>query len=107
MKKTITVTLIISLISCILFSIPVSATITDNTEKAIEYLENGNYIETIITDDTENSGISLYATNTIIKTAVVLYFGLFQLRLHFHTMAVHQPVQAVHIVQQPLHLLGL
>ena len=43
----------------------------------------------------------------IIKTAVVLYFGLFQLRLHFHTMAVHQPVQAVHIVQQPLHLLGL
>ena len=104
MKKTITVTLIISLISCILFSIPVSATITDNTEKAIEYLENGNYIETIITDDTENSPKQ---KQNIIKTAVVLYFGLFQLRLHFHTMAVHQPVQAVHIVQQPLHLLGL
>ena len=73
MKKTITVTLIISLISCILFSIPVSATITDNTEKAIEYLENGNYIETIITDDTENSGISLYATNTITKTKTKYY----------------------------------
>lgn len=73
MKKTITVTLIISLISCILFSIPVSATITDNTEKAIEYLENGNYIETIITDDTENSGISLYVTNTITKTKTKYY----------------------------------
>lgn len=73
MKKTITVTLIISLISCILFSIPVSATITDNTEKAIEYLENGNYIETIITDDIANPSISLYTTNTITKTKTKYY----------------------------------
>lgn len=73
MKKTITITLIIALISCILFSIPVSATNTDNTEKNIEYLENGDYIETIITDDTENSGISLHATNTITKTKTSYY----------------------------------
>lgn len=73
MKKTITITLITALISCILFSIPVSATTTDNTEKTIEYLENGDYIETIITDDTENSDISLYATNTITKTKTSYY----------------------------------
>lgn len=73
MKKIITVTLIISLISCILFCIPVSATTTDKTEKTIEYLENGDYIETIITDDTENSDISLYATNTIAKTKTKYY----------------------------------
>lgn len=73
MKKIITVTLIISLISCILFCIPVSATTTDKTEKTIEYLENGDYIETIITDDTENSDISLYATNTITKTKTKYY----------------------------------
>ena len=43
----------------------------------------------------------------IIKTAVVSYSGLFQLRLHFHTTAVHQPVHAVHTAQLHLHLLGL
>lgn len=109
MKKTITITLIIALISCIFLSIPVSATTADNTERTIEYLDNGDYIETIITDDTANPGISLYATNTITKTktAVVLYFGQLQLRLHFHTMAVHRPVQAVPILQQLQHLLGL
>ncbi|MDD6708869.1 MAG: hypothetical protein PUE26_01790 [Ruminococcus sp.] len=67
-KKTITITLIIALISCIFLSIPVSATTTDYTERTIEYLDNGDYIETIITDDTLDSGISLYTTNTITKT---------------------------------------
>lgn len=67
MKKTITITLIIALISCIFLSIPVSATTTDNTEETIEYLDNSDYIETIITDDTANPDISLYATNTITK----------------------------------------
>lgn len=57
MKKTITITLIIALISCIFLSIPVSATTADNTERTIEYLDNGDYIETIITDDTANPGI--------------------------------------------------
>ena len=51
-----------------ILSIHVSATTTDNTERTIEYLDNGDYIETIITDDTANPGISLYATNTITKT---------------------------------------
>lgn len=68
MKKTISITLITALISCIFLSIPVSATTADNTERTIEYLDNGDYIETIITDDTLDSGISLYATNTITKT---------------------------------------
>ena len=68
MKKTISITLITALISCIFLSIPVSATTADNTERTIEYLDNGDYIETIITDDTANPGISLYATNTITKT---------------------------------------
>lgn len=73
MKKTITITLIIALISCIFLSIPVSATTADNTERTIEYLDNGDYIETIITDDTANPGISLYATNTITKTKTRYY----------------------------------
>lgn len=73
MKKTITVTLIISLISCIFLSIPVSATTADNTERTIEYLYNGDYIETIITDDTANPSISLYTTNTITKTKTRYY----------------------------------
>lgn len=68
MKKTITITLITALISCIFLSIPVSATTADNTERTIEYLYNGDYIETIITDDTANPSISLYTTNTITKT---------------------------------------
>ena len=68
MKKTISITLITALISCIFLSIPVSATTADNTERTIEYLDNGDYIEKIITDDTANPGISLYATNTITKT---------------------------------------
>ena len=54
-------------------SIPVSATTIDHTEINIEYLDNGDYIETIITDDTANSGISLYATNTITKTKTRYY----------------------------------
>lgn len=73
MKKTITITLIIALISCILMSIPVSAKTTDNTERTIEYLENGDYIETVITDDNLNSSISLYATNTITKTKTTYF----------------------------------
>ena len=72
-KKTISITLITALISCIFLSIPVSATTIDNTEINIEYLDNGDYIETIITDDTANSGISLYATNTITKTKTKYY----------------------------------
>ena len=73
MKKTISITLITALISCIFLSIPVSATTADNTERTIEYLDNGDYIETIITDDTLDSGISLYATNTITKTKTKYY----------------------------------
>ncbi|WP_294908506.1 hypothetical protein [uncultured Ruminococcus sp.] len=73
MKKTITITLIIALISCIFLSIPASAITTDNTERTIEYLDNGDYIETIITDNTASSGISLYATNTITKTKTKYY----------------------------------
>ena len=68
MKNSIVLTLIFALISCTLLCIPVSATTADNTERTIEYLDNGDYIETIITDDTANPGISLYATNTITKT---------------------------------------
>lgn len=73
MKKTITITLIIALISCTLLCIPVSATNTDNTEINIEYLDNGDYVETVITDDTANSGISLFTTNTITKTKTRYY----------------------------------
>lgn len=73
MKKTIAITLIIALISCILFNITVSAATTDKAEIAIEYLDNGDYIENVITDDTSNSGISIYATNTITKTKTSYY----------------------------------
>lgn len=73
MKKIITITLIIALIGCNTFlSIPVSAA-TDNPESTIEYLDNGDYIETVITDDTSNSGISLYSTNTTTKTKTKYY----------------------------------
>ena len=73
MKKSIVLTLIFALISCTLLCIPVSAKTTDNTERTIEYLDNGDYIETIITDDTLDSGISLYTTNTITKTKTSYY----------------------------------
>lgn len=73
MKKSIAFTLIFALISCTLLCIPVSAKTTDNIERTIEYLDNGDYIETIITDDTLDSGISLYATNTITKTKTRYY----------------------------------
>jgi hypothetical protein len=73
MKKTLALTIIIALISCTFFSIPVSASTINNTESFIEYLDNGDYIETIITDDTADSGISVYSTNTITKTKTSYY----------------------------------
>ncbi len=73
MKKSIVLTLIFALISCTLLCITVSAKTTDNTERTIEYLDNGDYIETIITDDTLDSDISLYTTNTITKTKTKYY----------------------------------
>lgn len=72
MKKIITITLIFALIGCTFLSVPVSAA-TDNTESTIEYLDNGDYIETVIADDTSNSGISLYSTNTTTKTKTRYY----------------------------------
>lgn len=73
MKKSIVITLILTLISCIFLSVPVSAITINNAEKNIEYLDNGDYIETIITDDTPEPGISSYATNTITKTKTSYY----------------------------------
>jgi hypothetical protein len=73
MRKLISVSLIIALFTCIFVGIPVSAATTGSTETSIEYLDNGDYIETVITDDTENDGISLYSTSTVTKTKTKYY----------------------------------
>lgn len=49
MKKLFIISLIISIIICSAFCFPVSAIETAKTETTIEYLDNGDYIETTIT----------------------------------------------------------
>ncbi len=73
MKKIITLTLIFALISCTVFCISVSAA-TEKSETTIEYLENGDYIEIIISDASyDNGAISPLSTNTITKTKTKYY----------------------------------
>lgn len=47
MKKTLTFTLLLTLLCCTIFSFPANA--IKMTETSVELLENGDYIETIIT----------------------------------------------------------
>lgn len=68
MRKTVSLGVIISLISCLLFSVTASATIVNDYNRTIEYLDNGDYIETIISDDETDSEISLFSTKSITKT---------------------------------------
>ncbi|MBE6734986.1 MAG: hypothetical protein E7563_06580 [Ruminococcaceae bacterium] len=49
MKRLFTISLIITLILCSVFCIPANAAEVAKTETTIEYLENGDYIETTIT----------------------------------------------------------
>lgn len=69
MKKTISLALTLVLLACTFFCVPVGALTNDgNTVVSVEYLENGDYIETIIV--TESSGVSTYSgTKTGTKTA--------------------------------------
>ncbi len=55
MKRTLIITLILSIICCSALCIPASAVEATETKTTIEYLDNGDYIETIIT---------YYETNT-------------------------------------------
>ena len=56
MKKLITILLAIILICCSAFSFPASATeVTEKTQTTIQYLDNGDYIETTITCYETNS----------------------------------------------------
>lgn len=68
MRKTVSLGVIISLISCLLFSVTASATTVNDYNRTIEYLDNGDYIETIISDDETDSEISLFSTKSITKT---------------------------------------
>lgn len=49
MKRLFTISLIIMLVLCSVFCIPASAVEATKTETTIEYLDNGDYIETTIT----------------------------------------------------------
>lgn len=67
MKKLITTLLISALFISTVFCIPANATITlENTQTTIELLENGDYIETVISCVTDKKGFdySTYATQT-------------------------------------------
>lgn len=74
-KKFVIITLVVTLISLIAFCVPVSAASIVVTSTEIEYLDNGNYIETVIidipTEDSENSPMS--TTNTITKAKTKCY----------------------------------
>ena len=48
MKRLFTISLIIMLVLCSAFCIPASAAEVEKTETTIEYLDNGDYIETTI-----------------------------------------------------------
>lgn len=69
MGKTVSLGVIISLISCLIFSVTASATTVNDYNRTIEYLDNGDYIETIISDDETDSEISLFSTKSITKTS--------------------------------------
>ena len=56
MKKNLAFTLLLTLLCCTIFCYPVSATTV--TETSIEMLENGDYIETIITYYETNSRVA-------------------------------------------------
>ncbi len=67
MKRTLIITLIISLICCSALCIPASAAeATEKTETTIEYLDNGDYIKTTITYYETNARV---ATKSGSKTA--------------------------------------
>lgn len=70
MRKTVSLGVIISLISCLLFSVTASATTVNDYNRTIEYLDNGDYIETIISDDETDSEISLFSTAEAIERQV-------------------------------------
>ncbi|MBQ2943721.1 MAG: hypothetical protein IJD93_03355 [Ruminococcus sp.] len=55
MKKTLIITLILTLICCSALCVPASAVETTKTETTIQYLENGDYIKTTITYFETNS----------------------------------------------------
>lgn len=73
MRKTVSLGVIISLISCLLFSVTASATTVNDYNITIEYLDNGDYIETIISDDETDSEISLFSIKSITKTKTSYY----------------------------------
>lgn len=73
MRKTVSLGVIISLISCLFFSVTASATTVNDYNRTIEYLDNGDYVETIISDDETDSEISLFSTKSITKTKTSYY----------------------------------
>lgn len=73
MRKAVSLGVIISLISCLLFSVTASATTVNDYNRTIEYLDNGDYIETIISDDETDSEISLFSTKSITKAKTSYY----------------------------------
>ena len=87
MKKFITTLLISALFISTVFCIPANATVTlENTQTTIELLENGDYIETVISCVTDKNDLTiqhmLLKPKQVkkllhIKTAVVLYYGQF------------------------------
>lgn len=68
MRKTVSLGVIISLISCLIFSVTASATTVNDYNRT-----NGDYIETIISDDETDSEISLFSTKSITKTKTSYY----------------------------------
>ena len=66
MKRIFIISLIFTLIICSVFCIPANATETAQTTTTIEYLDNGDYIETIITYYETNARV---ATKSGSKTA--------------------------------------
>ena len=70
MKK---ITLVLALILVALVGVNIPANALEVPRVEIEYLENGDYIETIITDFTTENSVSTFATNTKTGTKTKSY----------------------------------
>lgn len=64
MKRAFLVLLILTMICCSVLCTPVSASTLTESKTTIEYLENGDYIETIITWETSPTRASKKASKT-------------------------------------------
>lgn len=99
---------------CTIFCVPTSALLLNDEVTSIEYLDNGDRIETVISykapdksSVTVNSSTKTATKTKYYKTVMVLCCGQYQSRAHFLITEVVQNAQVVLIVQPHHHMLGL